>query len=74
MGAEPRQRPKGFTVWEAMHGASELERSEGWREQRCCLRLLEIEDAERFGVDTVLQACFCRARREHDALRRWVQA
>ena len=29
-----------------MHGASELERSEGWREQRCCLRLLEIEDAE----------------------------
>ena len=46
MGAEPRQRPEGFTVWEAMHGASELERSEGWREQRCCLRLLEIEDAE----------------------------
>ena len=46
MGAEPRQRPKGFTVWEAMHGASELERSEGWREQRCCLRPLEIEDAE----------------------------
>ena len=43
---EPRQRPEGFTVWEAMHGASELERSEGWREQRCCLRLLEIEDAE----------------------------
>ena len=33
-------------MWEAMHGASELERSEGWREQRCCLRPLEIEDAE----------------------------
>ena len=46
MGAEQQRKPEGFTVWEAMRGASALERDEGRRERRCHLRLLEVEDAE----------------------------